>query len=310
LGREDVISPEETAILKDMKLNREDYVSALKNGIDLELPVERIVAIADKPWVKGLKDWFRMAPYEKTTAEFAAEAKTKQPVAGLLDNNGVPAGEVKPELNVEGKVVEVPKDGEKVEPAANTDVEPPIIVEKPVEPKITVPDESLPLESTITRGEEDDVNTLLTLAAKQDEFQIGTLETPPEYDAIRQEASRLALESVNKQMAMEARKYSNDLKKQGLAMAKSDPTFLAMEGIVKAGGIKHSTLTRLYDSYTIKEIARKRPGLVSKTGTMGADEFAQDYGFENDEALIQSILNGKVSRPWVKRWPVTSKAIS
>ena len=114
--------------------------------------------------------------------------------------------------------------------------------------------------------------------------------TIPEYDAIRQEASRLALESINKQMSMEARKYATEIKKQGVEMAKSDPTFLAIEGIVKSGGIKHSTLAKMYDSYTIKEIARKRPGLVSKTGTMGADEFAQEYGFEDDDALIQSIL--------------------
>ncbi len=286
LGREDVISPMETEVLKDAKIPRQVYVSALKNGIDIELPVERIVTIADKPWVKGLKDWFRMAPYEKTTAEFAGEVK--KPVAGLLEEKGGLAGETVPPLkvDVEGKAIQ----GEvgKVEPTANMEAEKPVIEQKKVESAVI--DENLPQESTITRGEEDDVNTLLTLAAKQDQFQGGTMENPPEYDAIRQEASRLALESINKQMAMEARKYSAELKKQGLEMAKADPTFIAMEGIVKSGGIKHSTLTKLYDSYTIKEIARKRPGLVSKTGTMGADEFAQEYGFENDEALIQAIL--------------------
>jgi len=551
LGREDVISPAESAILKDMGLTREDYVSGLKNGIDLELPVERIVTIADKPWVKSLKDYFRMAPYLETKTEIIpGKVKGRESVPSsdntgevrLLEEKGSLAGEAVPPLKVDVKGEAIPAAGEKVELTATSqgkqpwemtksefedgsvkeishnaqiltalnkrfkteeealswikerglqdkvsiepvyhttgkgknavesikgytvngkqgfhdvhrqsieqalsegkpvpesvlkdypdlqkaqegkqssnvvsfkdklqeletqkfmhksnleeidamgdeiiklhdelkisqeqiqkdadyigsaknlddawervevtlsryerlskrkmeqegkfvpanNIELPTLEEistqankltlddftkyiqvdpfykteggittleaiwnKAQEGKAIASDESLPLESTITRGEEDDINTLLTLAAKQDEFQSGTPDAPPEYDAIRSEASRLALESVNKQMAMEARKHSSELKKQGLEMAKADPTFLAIEGIVKDGGIKHSTLTKLYDSYTIKEIARKRPGLVSKSGTMGADEFAQEYGFENDEALIQSIL--------------------
>lgn len=92
LGREDVISPEESAILKDLGLTRQQYVEGLRNGIDVEIPAEKLVTIVDKPWWGKLKELFRVSPYEETVVTRSGKPTGKP--TGLLEGPGgdVPLG--------------------------------------------------------------------------------------------------------------------------------------------------------------------------------------------------------------------------
>ncbi|MFH2073727.1 MAG: hypothetical protein ABIJ57_00075, partial [Pseudomonadota bacterium] len=125
LGREDIITPEEAGILKDMGLTRQQYIDGLKYGLDLEIPGEKLVTIVDKPWWAAMKQFFRASPYEKMVVT-SPEGGARKHVTGLLEEpvTGKPpevAGKVKEQAPGEtlptgqGKVVE----GEIVQPGAN-----------------------------------------------------------------------------------------------------------------------------------------------------------------------------------------------
>jgi hypothetical protein len=84
-GPESGLSVEQAAILKDLKMTKEDMVFAVKNGIDIEIPASRLVTIQDKPWVQSIKNLFKVDPYKTTTTEMGGEAVAKKPVAGLIE---------------------------------------------------------------------------------------------------------------------------------------------------------------------------------------------------------------------------------
>jgi hypothetical protein len=498
MGREDVISPEETTMLKDINLSRQDYVNAVRDGIDIELPVEKLVTIQDKPWVKSLKEFFKTTPYEVTKTE-AGGLTAKRPISGMLEseperdvasilkdigyllkkNIGNERGEVAlKDLSPEDKAIwdrlgkdfEViktkaeqagkdvaqymkengfdekvitymstafNKDAEIVQPEAalqykgyreigkNEVLEPGADVkmdmatgknyvkessqpgatsggkqaweglvyrgkgEKPADagdlgigeysttseasakqygevsqgkvvlqnPLRLTADEAGKLASdygtlqgsaeakkaastkltndlqvkghdgivvdrydtagttvvkfpssrppevggqsalaaeTAQKETPDDINALLSMAAKQDvatgKAEIGD---NPSYDAIRQKAAQLAFEKINKKIDFQKRKEVAALKRQGEVDARQLPVFTAMEDIIKAGGIKKSSLEADYDKDTIKELMRKRPGLVTENGKYGLDEFAQEHNFDSDETLLSAMLDWK-----------------
>ncbi|MFH2076539.1 MAG: hypothetical protein ABIJ57_14535, partial [Pseudomonadota bacterium] len=84
LGREEIITPEEVSMLKDMGLTRQQYMDSLKYGLDLEIPGETLVKIVDKPWWAAMKKFFRASPYEETIVT-KGEAGARKHVAGLLE---------------------------------------------------------------------------------------------------------------------------------------------------------------------------------------------------------------------------------
>ena len=88
MGREDVITPDEAAILKDIGLTRDQYVSALQNGIDIEIPAEKIINVVDKPWWAAMKQFFKASPYD-TTVVSRGKGEAKAPIAGLLEEPAV-----------------------------------------------------------------------------------------------------------------------------------------------------------------------------------------------------------------------------
>lgn len=138
----------------------------------------------------------------------------------------------------------------------------------------------------------DDVNMLLSLAAKQDQAT-GPLGDNPTYEAIRQNAASIALEQVTKSAEFQKRKEAAALRRQGESDARLMPVFTAMTHIVNAGGISRAALEKDYDKHTIKELARKRPGLVSSKGKMGPDVYADQHGFESGDEMINAILDWK-----------------
>lgn len=56
------ISPEEAAMIKDLGLDGKGYRDAIKNGVSIEIPSEKIITIADKPWFAKVKGIFGIEP--------------------------------------------------------------------------------------------------------------------------------------------------------------------------------------------------------------------------------------------------------
>lgn len=54
--------------------------------------------------------------------------------------------------------------------------------------------------------------------------------------------------------------------------------------------VRHSTVAPYYDAVTIKEINRRMPNLIVKTGGSPLDELANDYGFASTCDLVDKFL--------------------
>jgi len=84
------ISPEEFDILQTYGIPREYYRAAVKQGLDIEIPAERIVTSADKPWWNNIKNAFRVSPQWEPPIEIiktgdARAAIVRPHVSGLLE---------------------------------------------------------------------------------------------------------------------------------------------------------------------------------------------------------------------------------
>jgi len=71
------------------------------------------------------------------------------------------------------------------------------------------------------------------------------------------------------------------------------PVYQAIENIKSNGGLNLGSLKADYGKEQILELARKRPGLVSRKGAAKLDEIAQEHGFADGDTLLQEILGAK-----------------
>ena len=289
MGREDVITPDEAAILKDIGLTRDQYVSALQNGIDVEIPAEKIINVVDKPWWAAMKQFFKASPYD-TTVVSRGKGEAKASIAGLLEEPAAGTATKQPAPATErtageisavetGKVSPV---GEIVTPAAN----------KPIHAQAMEVRQGIPPEPGLQNEEvtsTEDINALFDAASRTD-AAVGIPATEG-YDKIRAQAARIAFENVTKKLDLQKRRQERDLRRQGIEDARQAPVFGAMEEAIKTGGLNRELLRKLYDKDTVKELSRKRVGLVTKDGWMGLDQLADMHGFESDDALMNAMLD-------------------
>ena len=77
---------------RDLGITPEELRDAKHGGFQLEIPAERLITIADKPWYAQLKQAFNISPYAETTVEPGGPRKVV-PVAGLLGEGEAPAAE-------------------------------------------------------------------------------------------------------------------------------------------------------------------------------------------------------------------------
>ena len=59
---ESKLTVEEVAMIKDLGLDGKGYRDAVKNGISIEIPAEKITTIIDKPWFAAVKGIFNIKP--------------------------------------------------------------------------------------------------------------------------------------------------------------------------------------------------------------------------------------------------------
>ena len=136
------------------------------------------------------------------------------------------------------------------------------------------------------------VNMLLNMASRMTEKQGENLRALDQYAAMDDEASGIA---VQKAIDKVSRKLGN-WRRKAIALAKENirhyPLYSAMEHIVKSGGLNEEALKVDYPEVAA-DIAKRRPGLVSKKGTLKADEIAQEFGFEDADTLVEGIFEWK-----------------
>ena len=109
-GREEVISESESNVLKGLGLTREQYVTALKQGIDIRISSEKIITAVDKPWLKSIKEALGIRPYRMKFTKEAGPITIKThmerlapPLRGTPKARPVKPAETKPEFTFTSK---------------------------------------------------------------------------------------------------------------------------------------------------------------------------------------------------------------
>ncbi len=136
----------------------------------------------------------------------------------------------------------------------------------------------------------DEINELLDMAGRQDKAE-GPLPEQPSYDQVRQKAAQMAFEKIQKKIDFKQRKDAAALKRQGKDDARQLPVFQAMEYIAGAGGLKSSSLLKDYDPESVRELAKRRIGLVKKDGAVQLDVVADQFGYEAADDLYNDMMD-------------------
>lgn len=101
------ISPQETSLYKELGLKGKQIRDAIKRGVDIEVPAEKIVTISDKPYYAKIKSLFRLEPYKEVKVFREGKPVGREPIAGLLREKALEGikPEIKKEIPVEKKEV-------------------------------------------------------------------------------------------------------------------------------------------------------------------------------------------------------------
>jgi hypothetical protein len=65
----------------------------------------------------------------------------------------------------------------------------------------------------------------------------------------------------------------------------------SLDAVWNCGGVNYWDFVRLFGIARAKEVTKKMPNMLKKTGGKHLDEAAQEYGFESDEALGQAMMD-------------------
>lgn len=91
------ISPEETELITKLGLDAQQYRDAVKNGITIKVPAEKITTITDKPYWAKIKEAIKLEPTKNI--KVFTEGKPEKTVRGLLPGQTTPIEELKTEYN-------------------------------------------------------------------------------------------------------------------------------------------------------------------------------------------------------------------
>jgi len=119
------------------------------------------------------------------------------------------------------------------------------------------------------------------------------------YDDLRAEAERRADERIARRDRVEMRRLEAAWKREAEDVASGHSVQRIIDHIVKAGGIPSDWLMQQYSADVVRELNRKRIGLVRKEGKVFPDEFVMDMraageidqAIETDDELISAILD-------------------
>ena len=132
-----------------------------------------------------------------------------------------------------------------------------------------------------------------------------TYEEPPAHPAdIREwgdlmaEAERRAQAHFDKERRKELRALRAEWRAEGKEVADNHPAHWVMDQV---GGLDADSLARDYDAEFIRELSRKRPGLVRR-GALAYDIALASVGVEDSDAMLTRILEAPTKAEIVKDW--------
>lgn len=128
------------------------------------------------------------------------------------------------------------------------------------------------------------------------------LGSDPSYEKIQQEASRIAYENFSKRVDLRKKKEDASLRRTAESAFKEDPVKQVSDYIQKKGGLNLESLQNDYSPSMIKMLQQKRPGLVSKKGTLFADDVADDFEFASGDEMLNMILDSPGKKEFVNKY--------
>ena len=143
--------------------------------------------------------------------------------------------------------------------------------------------------STKEKYDVGEVNELLEMAARQDKAL--EISESPSYDEVRAQAAKLAYDKISKKIDFKKRKEAAAVKRQGKDDARQLPVYQAMEYIVQAGGLDSAKMFKDYDAESLRELSKRRIGLVKQNGKVELDVVADQFGFEAADDLYNEIMD-------------------
>lgn len=88
---ESKLTPEEASMIKELGLDGKGYRQAIKDGVSIEIPAEKIITIVDKPWFAKVKDIFNIKPTSERIVSIdgkIVQKSTQKEVLQLEDGKG------------------------------------------------------------------------------------------------------------------------------------------------------------------------------------------------------------------------------
>jgi hypothetical protein len=122
-----------------------------------------------------------------------------------------------------------------------------------------------------------------------------------EYDEVVAAARTMAIADKKKKKQKAEKKIRAEMMKEAQKSIEDDPFYAMVEEMMGNGGMKASVIEDLYDSATIGELNRRRPGIVAKDG-FHPDVVGMQYGYHSIDDIVQDILNKPTKKEAVQSY--------
>ncbi len=146
----------------------------------------------------------------------------------------------------------------------------------------------------------EEINMLLDMAARADAIRGWDEGTLRSYEDMQAKAARVAIEKVEKKALRAKAAADRQVKKHSMDAARETPVMAAMSEALSDGGFNYNSLREDYGKETIRELSRRRPGLVSRRGRATLDEIASMHGFETADTLMNAMLDVKTLKEYAE----------
>lgn len=350
-GTGERITPEEYDLIQSLGLDAAGYRDAIKYGVDIEIPAERLVRVVDKPWWGKLKETIGLNPYEEIRVEGGGGPKGKRPVSGLIEEGNVAEETMRPFADIlkdikdafgetgavaftEGGLRNLTPEQIAARERLKRDFE--VAKKKASEAGEDIATflKKMGIDEKIAtymigefggeaKGEEKDkqfINILVEgkpgrveVVSDDPLFEVDRTisemaATPyeltgesPSYEQIRQKAAQQALEKYEKRVDIRKKREAAMVRRHAEGAVQENPLWALMNEVVKGGGLNLEALRRDYDKDTVKELMRRRPGLVTKEGKYYLDTLAAENDLPSGDALMNQLIDLPLKEEMVQK---------
>jgi len=296
LGAEDP----ETDMIKDLDLNGEQWRQALRMGIDIEVPAEKIITIKDKPWFRRLKEdlnktkIFSLSPHEEVRSIRQSPPAGRPRPSGLLPSpteEGVPG--------VQPGVSSFP-------PEPETPSSPPLEqtnILQATESPGQIKGEAGTAESTqAVQPAEEPLLKIQPLWPKESPPEGIDLEVWQKYNDAVEKAAQATSEAIEKRRVTELDQAKSEWQKEAEKLWKEDGGHAPVQWIIDNGGLNRQSLLAEFDEATVNALSQRHPGLVQENGKLSHTMVAFGHGDISTEQLVDLLMQAEPKEEFVRRY--------